>query len=403
MRSLCPTILRRPAAAAAATVLLAASAAALATPARAQDDPRLERAEPGGLVVSPASGDVEVVLFGENLWDGDRLWTERDVRLYARQAAGGDWVRLWSGSGDVGRGSFEDTSAALPNGRVVDASPDRYRLALPAGRWLDRRGAIEFKIVRGVWRRAGENRWRFQDTASSNVLRLPVGDAPRRAADLRQVSPERLPARQDGSQPILWVRASGLTLDPRISVGGEDCPLTRLDVSLDFAECRVPETILQHPDTYPVTVTTSLGAATGTANVSIVVPPVLAALTPRAIPAKGADGVVVVRFTGSEPDTARMRRVDRGGWTTVPLRPLEPGAARLEIPAPLRGFAGEVEVQLENLAGATRGSLALCADEGPNPSRCSWPADAGEAGALGVAQGASLPAPPAVATVRSGR
>jgi hypothetical protein len=148
-----------------------------ATPAFPRDDPRLLRCEPGGLVVSPANGDVEVVLSGENLWDADRLWTERDVRLYARQTTGdGDWVRLFTGSGDVGQGAFEDTSPTLANGRVVESSPDRYRVILPAGRWLDREGALEFKIVRGVWRRAGENRWRFEEAAVSNVLHLPVGE-----------------------------------------------------------------------------------------------------------------------------------------------------------------------------------------------------------------------------------
>jgi hypothetical protein len=165
MRSLRPTFV---------AVIFAAGFAL--TPAGAQDDPHLLRVEPGGLVVSSGDGDVEILLLGENLWDADRLWTERDVRLYARQTSGnGDWVRLSTGSGDVGHGSFEDTSTTLANGRVVDSSPERYRVALPAGRWLDRTGAIEFKIVRGVWRRAGENRWRYQEAATSNVLRLPIG------------------------------------------------------------------------------------------------------------------------------------------------------------------------------------------------------------------------------------
>jgi hypothetical protein len=381
MRLLCPTVLRRAAnAAASATRRSAVGLAFLATfgfgfaaaPARAQDEPRLVRIEPGGLVVSPASGEIEVVLLGENLWDADRLWTERNVRIYARQTAGnGDWVRLYNGTGDVGQGAFEDSTADATNGRVVESSPERCRLALPARRWLDRKGSIEFKIVRGVWRRAGENRWRYQDAAASNVLRLPVGEAPHRAPDLRQVSPERLPARDDGTLPTIWVRASDLTLEPRVTIGGEDCPLTRLDVSIDFVECRVPETILKAPDSYAVTVTTPSGVSTGAASVLVVAPPAIADLAPRAIPAKGSDAVVVVRFTGSEPESARMRRIDRGGWTTVPLRLLEPGAVDLEVPASLRGFAGEVEVQLENLAGATRRSLALCADEGPNPSECS--------------------------------
>ena len=410
MRTLRPMTLCRPAPAAALSWLVVIASGFAVFPARAQDEPRLVRTEPGGLVVSQAGGEVEILLFGENLWDGDRLWTERNVRLYARQTTGNsDWVRLFSGSGDVGQGSFEDASAALANGRVVESTPEHYRVALPAGRWLDRKGAIEFRIVRGVWRRAGENRWRYQESAPSNVVRLPVGDAPRRAPDLRQVSPERLPARADGSQPTIWVRASDLTLEPRIRIGDEDCTLSRVDVSLDFAECRVPETVLQHPDSYAVTVTTPLGISTGSARVSVVAPPAIAALAPQALPAKGSDAVVVVRFTGSEPESARMRRVDRGGWTTVPLRPLEPGAARLEIPASLRGFAGEVEVQLENLAGATRRSLALCADEGPNPSECSLPPGTTAAlrGGPGVAQGLWTPvpvlAPVPVTGVRSGR
>jgi hypothetical protein len=377
MRILRPTLLRPAVALVFLAALLPGFAAA---PALAQDEPRLLRLEPGGLVVSPASGAIEVVLFGENLWDADRLWTERNVRIYARQTPGnGDWVRLFSGTGDVGQGAYEDATKEVANGRVLESTPERCRLALPAGRWLDRKGSIEFKIVRGVWRRAGENRWRYQDAAASNVLRLPVADAPHRAPDLRQVSPALLPARDDGSQPTLWVRASDLTLEPRITIGGADCPLTRLDVSLDFVECRVPATILQRPDSYAVTVTTPLGVSSGGASVSVVAPPAIADLAPRAIPAKGSDAIVVVRFTGSEPESARMRRIDRGGWTTVPLRPLEPGSASLEVPASLRGFAGEVEVQLENLAGATRRSLALCADEGPNPSQCS----AGAQGAAG--------------------
>jgi hypothetical protein len=64
----------------------------------------------------------------------------------------------------------------VANGRVIESSPDRYRVILPAGRWLDRNGAIEFRIVRGVWHSAGENRWRFQEAFVSNVLRLPLAD-----------------------------------------------------------------------------------------------------------------------------------------------------------------------------------------------------------------------------------
>ncbi|HET8946162.1 MAG TPA: hypothetical protein VFQ07_04200, partial [Candidatus Polarisedimenticolia bacterium] len=179
-------------------------------------------------------------------------------------------------------------------------------------------------------------------------------------------------ARHDGgAPPTLWVRASDLTLEPEVRIGDTSCPVLRVDVSLDFIECAVPEAILDRPETYDVTVRTAAGASEHGLNLSVVAPPAIAALSPEALPAKGPDALVVVRFSGSEPDSARMRRIDRGGWTTVALRHLEPGAARLELPAALRGFAGEIEVELANLAGSARASLALCAEEGPNPSVCS--------------------------------
>jgi hypothetical protein len=341
-------------------------------PADADDAPRLVRAEPGGFVVAPQAGEVALDLFGENLWDADRLWTERNVRVYARHASGDEaWTRLFTGSGDAGSGAPEDTAAAFARGRATESLPDRYRFVLPAALWLDRKGAIEFKVVKGTWRRAGEGRWRYQETAVSNTLRLPVAEAPRRAPEVREVSPALLPARHDGgAPPTLWVRASDLTLDPDVRIGGVPCPPVRVDVSLDFIECLVPGDILDHPDSYRVTVRTALGEAEGPALL-VVAPPAIATLSPEALPAKGPDALVVVRFSGSEPDTARMRRIDRGGWTTVALRHLEPGAARLELPASLRGFAGEIEVELGNLAGTARASLALCAEEGPNPSVCS--------------------------------
>ncbi|HZN03355.1 MAG TPA: hypothetical protein VFD06_07175 [Candidatus Polarisedimenticolia bacterium] len=338
-----------------------------------QDEPRLVRAEPGGFVVAPQAGDVALDLYGENLWDADRLWTERNVRVYARHASGDEaWTRLFTGSGDAGNGAPEDASDALARGRVVESLPDRYRFLLPASLWLDRKGTLEFKVVKGTWRRAGEGRWRYQETAASNILKLPVAEAPHRAPEVREISPALLPARHDGGPPpTLWVRASDLTLDPEVRIGGVPCPTVRIDVSLDFIECRVPGDILDHPDTYQVTVRTPVGEAAEGLSLSVVSPPAIAALSPEALPAKGPDALVVVRFSGSEPDTARMRRIDRGGWTTVALRHLEPGAARLELPAALRGFAGEIEVELGNLAGTARASLALCAEEGPNPSVCS--------------------------------
>ena len=367
----------RPLRAAARAVLLTALvlAAGRSTPLRAADDdaPRLVRAEPGGFVVAPQAGEVALDLFGENLWDADRLWTERNVRVYARHASGDEaWTRLFTGSGDAGRGAPEDTAEAFAHGRATESLPDRYRFVLPAALWLDRKGAIEFKVVKGTWRRAGEGRWRYQETAVSNTLRLPVAEAPRRAPEVREVSPSLLPARHDGgAPPTLWVRASDLTLDPDVRIGGVPCPPVRVDVSLDFIECLVPDDVLDHPDSYRVTVRTALGEAEGGAALLVVAPPAIATLSPEALPAKGPDALVVVRFSGSEPDTARMRRIDRGGWTTVALRHLEPGAARLELPASLRGFAGEIEVELGNLAGSARASLALCAEEGPNPSVCS--------------------------------
>jgi hypothetical protein len=112
---------------------------------------------------------------------------------------------------------------------------------------------------------------------------------------------------------------------------------------------------------------------------------------------------VMVRFSGSEPDTARMRRIDRGGWTTVALRHIEPGAARLELPAALRGFAGEIEVELQNLAGSARASLALCAEEGPNPSACSHAAGSSPSSPDVAALVPLPPAPASSATIRSGR
>jgi len=366
---------RRPRAAARAVLMTAlVLAAGRSTPLRAADDdaPRLVRAEPGGFVVAPQAGEVALDLFGENLWDADRLWTERNVRVYARHASGDDsWTRLFTGSGDAGSGAPEDTAEALTHGRATESLPDRYRFVLPAALWLDRKGAIEFKVVKGTWRRAGEGRWRYQETAVSNTLRLPVAEAPHRAPEVREVSPALLPARHDGgAPPTLWVRASDLTLAPEVRIGGVACPPVRVDVSLDFIECLVPGDILDHPDSYRVTVRTALGEADGPALL-VVAPPAIATLSPEALPAKGPDALVVVRFSGSEPDTARMRRTDRGGWTTVGLRHLEPGAARLELPASLRGFAGEIEVELGNLAGTARASLALCADAGPNPSVCS--------------------------------
>ena len=362
---------------------------AFAAPAAlgAEDEPRLVRAEPGGFVVTPGDSEVALDLYGENLWDADRLWTERNVRVYARHASGDEpWQRLFTGTGDVGEGAPEDAAAALPHGRAIETAPDRYRFLLPAPLWLDRKGAIEFKVARGIWRRSGDARWRFQETAVSNVLRLPVAEAPRRAPEVREVSPALLAARHDGgAPPTLWVRASDLTLDPEVRIGDIACPPVRVDVSLDFIECLVPEAVLSHPDTYEVTVRTSAGTANHGLPMSVVAPPAIATVTPEALPAKGPDAVVVVRFSGSEPDSARMRRTDRGGWMTVLLRPIEPGAARLELPAALRGFAGEIEMELGNLAGSARASLALCADEGPNPVACSRNA-AGPA-ATEVAQG----------------
>ena len=376
--------------------LLLLGAVAFATPAFSQEEPRLLRAEPGGFVVAPQAGDVALDLFGENLWDADRLWTERNVRVYARHASGDEaWTRLFTGSGDAGHGAPEDTSDAVAHGRAVETQPDRYRFVLPAALWLDRKGAIEFKVVKGTWRRAGEGRWRYQETAASNILRLPVAEAPHRAPEVREVSPALLPSRHDGgAAPTLWVRASDLTLDPEVRIGGVPCPAVRVDVSLDFIECRVPPDILDHPETYRVTVRTPFGEAAEGLSLLVVAPPAIAALTPEALPAKGPDALVVVRFIGSEPDSARMRRIDRGGWTTVALRHIEPGAARLELPAALRGFAGEIEVELGNLAGTARASLALCADEGPNPSVCSRTAAPGgsDVAAVRLPSGVARPA-----------
>lgn len=380
-------------------------AAALASPLLAQDEPRLLRAEPGGFVVSPAGAEVTLDLYGENLWDADRLWTERNVRVYARHASGDEaWTRLFTGTGDAGNGAPEDTGATLSHGRAVESSPDHYRFLLPAPLWLDRKGSLEFKVVRGTWRRAGEARWRYQEVAASNVLRLPVADAPHRPPEMREVTPALLPARQDGgAPPVLWIRATDLTLDPEVRIGGTLCPPLRVDVSLDFIECRVPDAVLDHPETYDVTVRTPAGESARGVSLSVVAPPSIAAILPEALPAKGPDAVVMVRFSGSEPDTARMRRIDRGGWTTVGLRPVEPGAARLELPASLRGFAGEIELELGNLAGTARASLALCAEEGPNPSLCSRTAPAPEPAATSLGS-ARMPVPPFVPTAaRSAR
>ena len=401
--------LRRPAARARLSAIAIVIASALSSPLVAeprppvaasvadQDEPHLVRAEPGGFVVAPRAGDVTLDLFGENLWDADRLWTERNVRVYARHASGDEsWTRLFTGTGDAGHGAPEDLEEARDRGRAVESFPDRYRFVLPASVWLDRKGILEFKVVKGTWRRAGEGRWRYQETAASNVLRLPVADAPHRAPEVREVSPVLLPARHDGgAPPTLWVRASELTLDPDVRIGDVPCPPVRVDVSLDFIECRVPEDILDRPDTYQVTVRTPLGVAEKGPALSIVAPPADATLSPEALPAKGPDALVVVRFSGSEPDTARMRRIDRGGWTTVALRHLEPGTARLELPAALRGFAGEIEVELGNLAGTARASLALCAEEGPNPSVCSRAGALGEAGTTVAAAALDLPSRPA--------
>jgi hypothetical protein len=362
----------RPARFACAAVMAVLASAAAPVSLHAQDEPRLLRAEPGGFVVTPGSSDVGLDLYGENLWDADRLWTERNVRVYARHASGDEpWQRLFTGTGDIGEGAPEDASEALPHGRAIDTAPDRYRFLLPASVWLDRKGTIEFKVVRGLWRRAGDARWRFQESAVSNILRLPVAEAPRRPPEVREVSPALLPARHDGAPPTLWVRASDLTLDPEVRIGDVACPRVRVDVSLDFIECLVPEAVLDRPDTYEVTVRTSAGTADHGLTMSVVAPPAIDAVTPEALPAKGPDALVVVRFSGSEPDSARMRRTDRGGWMTVTLRPIEPGAARLELPAALRGYAGEIEMELGNLAGSARASVALCADEGPNPLACS--------------------------------
>jgi hypothetical protein len=380
----------------AALVLFAWVTAANPARAQAEDAPRLLRAEPGGFVVTTGAAEVALDLFGENLWDADRLWTERNVRVYARHASGDEpWLRIFTGSGDVGSGAPEDVSEALSRGRAVESAPDHYRFLLPASLWLDRKGSLEFKIVRGTWRRSGDAHWRFQEVQASNVLRLPVADTPHRPPDLREVSPALLPARHDGgTAPTLWVRASDLTLEPEVRIGDTSCPVLRVDVSLDFIECAVPEGILGRPETYDVMVRTAAGESQHRLSLSVVAPPAIAALSPEAMPAKGPDALVVVRFSGSEPDTARMRRIDRGGWTTVALRHIEPGAARLELPAALRGFAGEIEVELGNLAGSARASLALCAEEGPNPSVCSH----GTGSAAAGSDLAALPAGPAAAT-----
>jgi len=389
------------------TLALACAAApvlALApVPGFADDEPRLVRAEPGGFVVTPGPSDVALDLYGENLWDADRLWTERNVRVYVRHASGDEpWQRIFTGSGDVGEGAPEDAAAALPHGRAIETAPDRWRFLLPAALWLDRKGSLEFRIVKGIWRRSGETQWRFQEIATSNVLRLPVAEAPHRPPEVREVSPALLPARHDGgAPPTLWVRASDLTLDPEVRIGESLCPPVRVDVSLDFIECLVPEAVLDRPETYEVTVRTAAGAAERGLSMSIVAPPTIAAVTPEALPAKGPDALVVVRFSGSEPDTARMRRIDRGGWTTVALRHMEPGSARLELPAALRGLAGEIEVELGNLAGTTRASLALCADEGPNPAVCSRGAGGVPAASDVAGAGFPWPAAAAIATART--
>jgi hypothetical protein len=369
-----PRAFRAPHAIALAAIVLFAWGA-VSSPLRAQADdaPRLVRAEPGGFVVTTGTAEAALDLYGENLWDADRLWTERNLRVYARHASGDEpWLRLFTGSGDIGSGAPEDATGALPHGRAVETAPDHYRFLLPVSVWLDRKGSLEFKVVRGTWRRGGDNRWRFQELQASNILRLPVAEPPHRAPELREVSPALLPARHDGgAPPTLWVRASDLTLEPEVRIGATSCPVLRVDVSLDFIECAVPGEILDRPETYDVTVRTAVGASGHGLSLSVVAPPAIAAVLPEALPAKGPDALVVVRFSGSEPDSARMRRIDRGGWTTVALRHIEPGAARLELPAALRGFAGEIEVELGNLAGSARASLALCADEGPNPSACS--------------------------------
>ncbi|HET8947588.1 MAG TPA: hypothetical protein VFQ07_11455, partial [Candidatus Polarisedimenticolia bacterium] len=99
----------------AALALLAWGAATTPLRGQADDAPRLLRAEPGGFVVTTGSAEVALDLYGENLWDADRLWTERNIRVYARHASGDDpWLRLFTGSGDIGSGGPEDASEALP-------------------------------------------------------------------------------------------------------------------------------------------------------------------------------------------------------------------------------------------------------------------------------------------------
>src|SRR5262249_39097003 len=163
--------------------------------------------EPGGFVVAANPAEVALDLFGENLWDADRLWTERNVRVYARHASGDEpWLRLFTGSGDVGSGSPEDPADALPHGHAVATAPRPS----PASA---RRGPFQLPPVSGARRRAAVGRWHFQEPAASNILRLPVADAPHRAPEIREVSPTLLPARHDGgAAPRLWVRASDLTL-----------------------------------------------------------------------------------------------------------------------------------------------------------------------------------------------
>ena len=120
--------------------------------------------------------------------------------------------------------------------------------------------------------------------------------------------------------PPAALEAPDLTLDPEVRIGGVHCPAVRVDVSLDFIECRVPDDILDRPETYRVTVRTPFGEAAEGLSLLVVSPPAIAALTPEALPAKGPDALVVVRFSGSEPDSARMRRIDRGGMKPVRRR-----------------------------------------------------------------------------------
>ena len=359
-------------------VAVLGTVAASAGPLRAQA-PRLERSEPGALMVDERSGTTTVRLLGEHTTDSDIRWTSRLFRYYVRRAGERQWRRLFLNPQGDWFEDRKDLAPLLANGEIVGWAQGQQTVELPNKVYLRAPGALEFRVEKGQWREwvvgdpdddDAEFHSAYDVKAESNVLRVPIRPAPQAAPSVTAIEPAHVPVLDKGvARAVITVRAENLRPDATATVGPHPCVLVSLDALAGRLRCEVPAELQAKPGMYLVGVSTGRGGPRQLGRLTVQAPLVLARPDPSHILAADTGGVIVLGYQGGTPLGARVRAAG-GAWASGTVEPDGSRAVRVRVPPALTRRAGTVELELRNAAGVAETRVLVCGGDGEQPRAC---------------------------------